>query len=219
VPPEAAVDNDILIKLACYDLLAELMATMGGADTIAVLGVARFVVPNHIQKSRTIVNRPEAEGRFTSFLANAIQVEPTADEVALATALEEAAIADDASLDVGESQLCAIVATRLIPLLLTGDKRAIVAMEVIMPDRPELAVLTHRITCLEQVMLGFARRIDPQSMRSAVCLERWVDTAIAICFACHTEILSFEPGGLLSYISHLRDNAPTMLCEFEALGG
>ncbi len=56
-------------------------------------------------------------------------MEPTDREVAFATNLELTAQRAGLQLDVGESQLVAIVIERAIATFDTGDKRAIVSLE------------------------------------------------------------------------------------------
>src|SRR5258708_33350948 len=41
----AAIDNDVLIKTACYSLLMEVSQQHRGTGSVNVLGAARFVVP------------------------------------------------------------------------------------------------------------------------------------------------------------------------------
>jgi hypothetical protein len=46
---KAVVDNDILLKCACYRLLGEVLDYFGGPGSIGILGAARFVVRSYIQ--------------------------------------------------------------------------------------------------------------------------------------------------------------------------
>jgi hypothetical protein len=48
---EALVDNDILMKGACYGLLDELLTqTVSSTDLLGILGATRFVVAKKIRK-------------------------------------------------------------------------------------------------------------------------------------------------------------------------
>ena len=56
----AAVDNDVLIKLACYRLLCDVLAVFGGSGSVGILGAARFVVTNNIRRSSGINDQESA---------------------------------------------------------------------------------------------------------------------------------------------------------------
>src|SRR5262245_23324092 len=122
---KAVLDNDVLIKGASYRLLEAMSDTIGGGASVAILAVGKFVALRRLER-RGDMNAPvEAASTLHLFLQHAILLEPSADEVQLATAIEEAALAHDVALDSGESQLFAIAITRGIPFVITGDKRAI----------------------------------------------------------------------------------------------
>jgi hypothetical protein len=67
--------------------------------------------------------------RLDDFLASVELIEPTVEESTLAAEFESLALAAALPLDAGESQLCAVLVSRNLPLLVTGDKRAITALE------------------------------------------------------------------------------------------
>ena len=217
---EAVIDNDILLKCACYCLLGDVLDCFGGSGSIGVLGAARFVVKNYIQRSEAIRDSDRALQTLTSFLDDAEELEPTVDEVLLATRIEEAATQASVELDTGESQLCAILLTRSIAVLVTGDKRAIAAADAIVPALPELTGLAGKLACLEQLILRLAERIGCAEGRTRICAEPMVDKALSICFACNSpggqsDHSSLE--GLKSYINDLRSKAPTTLCSDDML--
>lgn len=212
---EAAIDNDVLIKAACYRLLDEAVAVFGGAgSSIGVLGAARFVVGSRLRRRIGICDPESAEASFAAFIESVIELEPTSTEVELATSIEEAAILDDLPLDSGESQLCAMVLQRLIGLMVTGDKRAIVSLEKIFPKIREISALRSRVCCMEQLVLKIVERIGVHAVRSAVCAEPHADKALTICFSCRRMDLPQEQSsldGLRSYIEELRGIAPVVL--------
>lgn len=209
------IDNDILIKGACYGLLPT-FTTGGPGDTrkAGILGAARFVVPKAISgkqlKSRTIT---QAQQDFQSFLAENITVEPTSDEQALAAKLEAIAQALALNLDVGESQLLAVLIARLVPLLLTGDKRAIIAMERLLDTGPDLASIQGKIRCLEQIVWSLIEIGLQETIRKAICAEPAIDKALAICFSCTQVDATRETigEGLRSYIRAIRSDARRVL--------
>jgi hypothetical protein len=212
------IDNDILIKCSCYALLDDLAAAAGGIEATGVLGVARFVVRKRLDRGDDIQDPSTARTRFEEFLKGSELLEPTPEEVALASAMEEAALRANASLDTGESQLCAIVLLRGARLLLTGDKRALASLELIAPVVPDLAGLRLRVACLEQFVLGVVESRGASSTRALVCNEARVDKTLSICFSCFSETDSQGiPDCLKSYIRAVRAKASTMLLEGDAL--
>jgi len=212
LPLSAVVDNDVLIKGACYSLLAELMAAYGGAGSLGVLGTARYVVPRRLLRDPRLVNRDQAVARWGTFFVDAEEVEPTPKAIDLATALEEAAAAAGVPLDVGESLLCAVAIDRPVPGVVTGDKRAIEALELLLAGVNELRSLTGRVLCLEQLIEALIPRLGAGVTRAAVCAEPCADRALSLCFQCGRRSDGrIDPEGLRSYIGDLRRRAPTIL--------
>jgi hypothetical protein len=215
---EAAIDNDVLIKTACYSLFDEVIAVFDGCASIGILGAARFVVGNRLRRGKGIRDPESAQSAFAAFVDCVNQLEPTAVEVELATAIEEAAMLEGLPLDTGESQLCAMVLRRSIRLLVTGDKRAIGSLEKVMPKIVGLTALQSRVGCLEQLLLKIVERIGRSVCRSHICSEPDVDKALTICFSCGRETSTDSSlDGLRSYINDLRRTAPTVLLGADTL--
>lgn len=208
--PDAALDNDVLIKLAAYDLLIQARAQLGA---VGVLGAAKFVVRDALDRHRGLQDPVAARARWESSLGELHFLEPTDDEVALATFLEEHAAFEGLPLDSGESQLCAIAISRGIGLLVTGDKRAIAAAEAIAQTATQLLELAGRFVCLEQLASRLIAELGAGEVRSRICAEPGADKALAICLSCSSFAAgaAFDPGGLVSYVEHLRADAPTLL--------
>ena len=76
----------------------------------------------------------------------------------MAADLEFRAQTTGLDLDVGESQLCAVLVMRMVPMLLTGDKRAISAIEHLFDLEPRIGWIAGRVYCLEQLFAQFAPR-------------------------------------------------------------
>lgn len=210
---ELFVDNDVVIKCSCYRLLSHIKSAGGGTPSVGILGAARFVVMKYLARRGKIRDRVAAQAAFDNYLESALELEPTREELTTATGIEEEALKLGLDLDGGESQLCAMALHRGSALVLTGDKRAIMAIEQIRASRNALSALEGRIVCLEQAMSGIAERIGPAATRAAVCAEPDVDITISICFECTQPVTrpNFSPDGLKSYIGDLRSNAPMML--------
>lgn len=236
------IDTDVLIKCACYAMLDHVQPPStaengmsaadsemdtaenqtgavrdgtGVADNIGILGAARFVVRHHLERRGKINDRSAAQQRFEDYLRTVAILEPTDEELTLASAIEDAGQRLSLDLDVGESQLCAIAVFRLTPYLLTGDKRAIIGAELLQEELVMLSELRGRIICLEQALIDIAGRIGMLEARLRVCAEPGVDKSLTICFECSSgnARTDFGVDGLESYVRSLREQACTLLYE------
>jgi hypothetical protein len=209
----ALVDNDILLKGACYRLLATLVAMKCGTDRVGYLGAARFVLSKKIRRAKLSGDAVEAEAELLGFLAEHEAIETTAEEQELAAFFEATAQGLPVNLDTGESQLFAVLVLRTLPSLLTGDKRAIIAIERLLDTTEALAEAAGKVTCLEQLVRLAMMWGDAAVTRAAICREPGVDRALSICFSCLSPELQTASvvEGLDSYILDLRQNAPRAL--------
>lgn len=211
---ELLLDVDVVMKLAAYGLL-DVIAHPGCATDCSgrrgVIATTRFVARKRLR--RKTADPESAQARLAAFLGDAVELEPTDDELGLAADIEAEAAIAGLELDSGESQLCAIAIARNTPALLTGDKRAIAAAEALLETVAGLAALTERIACLEQAMTLAVQRLGALPVRALVMAELGMDTAINICFQFTNPAVdeTFEPSGLSSYINSVRASAPTLL--------
>jgi hypothetical protein len=88
---EALVDNDVLFKGACYEILSELIGAVCPQGKVGILGAAQFVVPKCVKRAKLKGNIESALANFSAFVAQASILEPTKDEQAFAADLELAA--------------------------------------------------------------------------------------------------------------------------------
>jgi hypothetical protein len=208
------IDNDIVFKGVCYGILRDILQINEGTKgDVGVLGAARFVVAKKIQRTKLNRTTELVMLELATFLSAATTLEPTDDEQALAADLESAAQRLGINLDVGESQLCAVAIERLVPLLLTGDKRAITAMEYLLDTEVRLQDLCGKIRCLEQAVACVLHQKELETLRTAICAEAAVDKALTICFGCSNANIQRETvlEGLDSYVRALRSAAPHIL--------
>jgi hypothetical protein len=206
---EAAVDNDVLIKAACYRLHDAIVESNFG-----VLGAARFVIRSRIARMSLTGDRELAQRAAADLIARSVVLEPTPEELALAAEVETLAQREGLELDAGESQLATIVAERRLPQLKTGDKRAIRALEQLLDVIPRLSTLMGRVRCLEQLIEDLVERLDPDDVARAICAEPTVDKTLAICARCYTPSPhgpAIDREGLSSYIGQVRAAAPRLL--------
>ncbi len=209
----AVFDNDIISKGACYRLLPQLASVICPIEQIGVLGAARFVVTKKIKQRAIRGDKAAVLEDLAQFFKKVQELEPSLDEQQLAADLEVSAQKANLNLDAGESQLCAIVLTRLIAILVTGDKRAIESIEQLVDLVPGLTALSGKIRCLEQLFAFLLEQGGEAIVREAVCAEPEVDKAITICFSCSSPEVppSVHLEALQSYISALKANAPRAL--------
>lgn len=205
------VDNDILKKGCCFGLLDELVGEERA--NVGVLGGSRFVLPMKIRRARLNGSPDAAIAKLEAFIAEAANIEPTEDEQELAAGLELLAQREGLPFDSGESQLCAVLVSRAVPKLLTGDKRAIGALERLLDLESRLEPARGRIQCLEQLVRILVNRVGVDSVRAAVCGEPNVDRALAICFSCGRDAHSIESvlDGLTSYVRAVREVSARVL--------
>jgi hypothetical protein len=205
------VDNDVIIKVCAYQFGAQFtsLATSGGVPP-AMLGVGRFVVHRQLERGDRFANREQASARFAELRGVVQLVEPTSDELELAAEFEAKAIATNVELDVGESQLLAILLSRAGGALITGDKRAIAAIAKI-----DVGDVAGRVACFEQLIRTIAMMMDPDLIQAAICAEPNADKTMAICCSCasgRTLTKDALLDALKSYIGALRKAVgPTLL--------
>jgi hypothetical protein len=213
MPSGALLDNDVVLKTCCYAAIDAMLGCLGKVGPVAVLGMARFVLASRIAKARNIVNKASATAALAVLLAAADTVEPDSSDVALAAEFEAEASARGVALDSGESLLLAVLLQRGTSLMLTGDKRAVAAIEAVAWALGCATRATGRVACLEQLFMELLARCEAEWLHERVCSEPEADKALSVCFACnsHMFIVDSAVDGLVSYINDLRIQAPTVL--------
>lgn len=209
----AVADNDVLLKGACYGLLKPLVSTVSGRDPVGILGASRFVVAKKIARNQLRGDPARAAASFATFVSENEILEPSLDERHMAGIFEAIAQELALNLDVGESQLLAILICRCLPCLLTGDKRAIKSIERLLDADERVNGAAGKVRCLEQLVLDTLKVIDALAIRAAICAEPNVDRALTICFSCGSSQVNSTTihEGLESYIADLRSHAPRVL--------
>lgn len=215
---DSVVDNDLILKSVSYGL-AKLFWPADDPGSLGVLGAARYVVGHEIDRGSLNRGAEAARSDLSELLARCEELEPTEDEVALAAEIELCGQRQGLALDNGESQLAAIVVTRNLPLLETGDKRAIAGFEEARRHLATLEDLRGRIRCLEQIARRAVEAEDGFSgLSAAVCAERDVDKSLSICLGCLGDTPADRETALEAlgqYIREIRRSAPEMLIEYD----
>jgi hypothetical protein len=181
---DTVVDNDLILKSVCYGLAGAFWPE-GDPKSIGVLGAARYVIRHEIDRASLNRSADAAHSDLSGLLARWEELEPTEGEIALAAEIELCGQEHGLALDNGESQLAAIVVARDLPLLETGDKRAIAGLEEARRHLKALNALRGRVRCLEQIA---RRAINVEEgfdrFSEGVCAESGVDKSLSICFGC-----------------------------------
>lgn len=210
----ALVDNDVLLKLCIYSLHSKLLSDpICGIEDMACLGVAQYYLPKIVAKKKTSLSESVAFQNISDVLQQINVVEPTPEEMELAAALESMANEKNLPLDIGESQLCAIVVLRSLDYLLTGDKRAISAISKLISTH-QFPNLAGKLVCLEQLFLHWLSSGQSfDEIRKQVCAEPDCDKSLSLCFSCRSKTTNVMNcmEGLKSYINNLHATAPDVL--------
>jgi hypothetical protein len=210
-------DNDIVLKAATYRMGETLLGKLSDVGRPATLVTARFVLMSRLQRGSTIVDADGARLALERFLRESEPLEPDDDEIELASDLTEAAQVSLVDLDSGEAILLAILVNRSGQLLMTGDKRAIAAAEVVVDRVNHLREVEGRLACLEQVFLALLRHVATADVRERVCAEPNADRTLSICFSCASASVDEASvlEGLRSYAASVRGLAPRCLAAGE----
>ena len=209
---DGAIDTDVLHKASVYGLFEQLLESIPiPIESYCVLASTKFVIKKRIKRLTYNKSEDQIIDALSRYLSQIKELEPTEEEILLASQLEFVAQQLNVSFDVGESQLCAMVTFRNMGCLITGDKRAIIAAELLLHSRLDIRSLESKFICLEQNFLWLLENHDPQEVRIAVCGEQTMDRALTICFSCSSPDVREKAWreGLNSYIQDLQSKAPT----------
>ncbi|MBS1181947.1 MAG: hypothetical protein H6Q99_1827 [Proteobacteria bacterium] len=214
--PDVLVDNDVVIKSISYGFTDEMLSLLQSHDlSPAILAVSHFMISNKMKRLKSFLLREVALAELSQILGLFNPIEPNEAELALAAEFEDAARTLNLELDSGESQLFAILLQRALRLMLTGDKRAIRAIEAIAGSKFDVPA----VACLEQLIISLVGEIGVGNLRSIICSEKAVDKTLAICFRCSMPDFDPQPimQGLASYASDVRRSAPRAVIASDGL--
>lgn len=215
-----AVDTDVLLKIAAYRLSTEFLRAVAVKGSPALLGLTHIIAEKQLRRrSRRLHDADLAMGELRSLLEACGQLEPDDNEVRIAAALADVAQDRGLPLDPGEAQLAAIVANRSLPMLVTGDKRAIAALSQLIEGMADRDAFVGRLACLEQIILAIAELIGDVAVRERICAEPEVDGAMRL--ACSCGRAAWDPAQLreacASFIRALRTEVGDLLAGESAL--
>lgn len=216
---ELLIDNDVIVKLVRWGLATDLLhhcCATGCTQTISVLATARWVCRTTLERAVSRSNEdPSILSEFDEALLLLDVVEPDPAQLEIAASLEDQAIQAGLPLDPGESILAAI-STSSSGVLLTGDKRAIEALELLLDSIPVLDSLRGRVAGLEHAMMSLLVHLGDKAVGSGVGRAPAADTAMRLVFLASTGTPR-TPLGLQSYIDSLVSRAPRLLTPAHSL--
>lgn len=215
----AAVDTDVLLKVAAFRLAEELVAVLEPRGTPAVLGLTHLIAGKQLARKRGVRDHEGASVELEALLGMLGRLEPDDNEISTAADLAAGAQERGLPLDAGEAQLSAIMVNRGLPLMITGDKRALGALASLVKDAPMRASLIGRLGCFEQVSASIAALIGEHELRSRVCAEPDIDGAMRLACSCGRE--EWNPAQLheacASFICAVRREVGDLLLEGSSL--
>jgi hypothetical protein len=211
---DAAIDNDVILKGVSYGFLTELIhAVPGTPHAHGVLGTAKYVLRKALQK-RPPHRVSQARAELEAALLTLEVLEPTDQETELAAQLEFEAQRQGVPMHVGECQLVAMLAIRGFNHVLTGDRKAIVALAAVANSSGiSTAKLAGRLICFEQAIRYLVLAHGAANIKAAICAEREVDVAMRVCFSCASPEVGEASwlAGLDSHIAELRSASGNLL--------
>lgn len=200
------IDNDALLKLARYGLLDEAITLLGCTPSEArVLATAKYSLLPAKNRLRFCEDEDSAIG-LEKFLENASRLDARSADPELVDALNAVQ-----NIDTGESLLFAVGATNHETLVITGDKRSLVALHSEDSVAHVCNALVGRVVSMEVLFLGLIEcKFD--HIQKCVRSKPDVDKALNIAFGMTVPAdIDLVREGLASYIRDLRDATGALL--------
>lgn len=181
------IDNDIIKKLATFELFDETIALFKASRSeVRVLETAKYKFRKLESVNRAKAIRPEA--RFVNY-AKAIELAEDLSSIPnMVDDILFTQLSDFEDIDPGEATLTAYVARFLSKrvagdaFILTGDKRYLRKLASIRLSWWELPTFCHRFWCLEQLVLRNIREYGFDAVREKIVPVRDCDQACKVIF-------------------------------------
>lgn len=183
-----AVDTDVLLKAAAYRVAAEFVQVIARTGPPAFLGLTHLIAERQLRRKKNLRDKEGAAAELRDLLGVCETLEPDEREIQIAAGLAELAQSNSLPLDTGEAQLAAILANRALPLMVTGDKRALGALTQLLADAVVRAQFVCRLACFEQVMQAIAALVGENEIRNRVCTEPDIDGAMRLACSCGSPV-------------------------------
>lgn len=195
------VDNDVLIKLAHWGLLDQLAACFDlDRPQVSALASLQFRANRRDTK---LFHTPPAADALAEYLSGTSEIPAGRPE-------DLSLLQGVTNLDAGEVELIAACLSDPDALLISGDKRALIALAELGPTGVAER-LVGRVICLEQLLgmiadlSGYARVIE------GVLMHRELDAALRSVVGPHGCTDSHFLEGIASYVTDLRRQTASLL--------
>lgn len=196
------LDSDAAKKICQYRLLNELAAALGCA-------LSDFAVLPQLKYQLKLANADKARDKLGSQEAVDMArqlVEAASEVVVLADSANPLLELNRPDIDSGEATLFAALHGDDDSSLVSGDKRAFVALSKV-DDIPVVDALWARLICLEEALLLILQHAEFQQVSEKVRSVPVVDMAISIAFGrVHANPIDDVLNGLNSYLLDLQAN-------------
>ena len=180
-----AVDTDVLLKVSGYRMANEFVGAIAEKGPPAVLGLTHLIAGKQLQRRRKrLRDSGGATRELETLLGLCGQLEPDDEEIRMAAEFAGMAQGRGLPLDPGEAQLAAIVANRALPLMITGDKRAISALSQLLEEPERREAFVGKLACFEQIVSAIADLIGEVAVRQRICAEPEMDGAMRLACSC-----------------------------------
>lgn len=154
--PRALLDADVLIKLSVLDCFRDCIAALGLTvpDCATLLSMTKSAgISNPVVRDRR-----SGGGKASRRLFRTLSAIPTidklmAEEQVLAAKLTRASLDNGVFVDGGEAILFSISINRGIPMVTTGDKKAVKSLPPLQRAVPEISAMEKRIIPFERLLL------------------------------------------------------------------
>lgn len=200
------MDNDALLKLACYGLFKEaLVALNTQVSNVCLLAVAKYVLMPYQNRLKFCGNEATV-AHLTEFIdsANRVKVDSVnSDDLDLLTGVP--------NIDAGEALLLAAGATEGSSLVLTGDKRSIAALYAHSSLESIAIALEGRIVCMELLVAMMVEQ-NFEFIQTRIRAKPKIDKALTVIFGVSiaADWASVQEG-LQSYINYLVNQTGNLL--------
>lgn len=195
------IDNDVIIKLSCFDLLDELIVSLESSYSfLYVLPTFQYVAKLHSKEKRLKIFKDDSSAeKAMHFFSNCMRAELNDLET-----FQLISAIPNAGIDPGELLLLACVYAEPNGYLMSGDKRAI-RQFFELQSQGAIPYIGKRFITLEVAILLILDTFGYSHVASKVCLRPDVDKALTICFGNKTpNPEEFVKSGLASYIHDLK---------------
>jgi hypothetical protein len=202
------LDNDVVAKLAQYDLFDEFLALPNNQCSVEVLPTLRYRFRlSEPQRAARILKGERVVSTIISFLGKVAEI-PDVPSPELVRLLSERP-----EIDPGEIVLFSIAAVDASCLVCTGDKRAVAAIAQSAKDHEPLERLRGRIKCLEQIVAEMMFAPNARTTLLKIRSKEW-DTALRLC--CASGGPQDAVTALHSYYRYLNAECAGLLAPFPA---